>query len=227
MTNEQIVKHLFSLQDKKFREFHLKLIPGIETDKVIGVRTPALRKFAKEIIKAGSGEEFLSSLPHYYYEENQLHSFILSEEKDFDICIKYVDEFLPYINNWATCDQLLPKVFKKHPQKLLPYIDHWIESGETYKIRFAIGMLMQHFLDEFFEENFLQKVASVHSEEYYVKMMQAWYFATALAKQYEPAVKYLEEKKLDSWTHNKTIQKAIESFRIPDERKEYLRTLKV
>ena len=227
MTNEQIVKHLFSLQDKKFREFHLKLIPGIETDKVIGVRTPALRKFAKEIIKAGSGEEFLSSLPHYYYEENQLHSFILSEEKDFDICIKYVDEFLPYINNWATCDQLLPKVFKKQPQKLLPHINLWIESGETYKIRFAIGMLMQHFLDEFFEENFLQKVASVHSEEYYVKMMQAWYFATALAKQYEPAVKYLEEKKLDSWTHNKTIQKAIESFRIPDERKEYLRTLKV
>ena len=227
MTNEQIVKHLFSLQDKKFREFHLKLIPGIETDKVIGVRTPALRKFAKEIIKAGSGEEFLSSLPHYYYEENQLHSFILSEEKDFDICIKYVDEFLPYINNWATCDQLLPKDFKKQPQKLLPHINLWIESGETYKIRFAIGMLMQHFLDEFFEENFLQKVASVHSEEYYVKMMQAWYFATALAKQYESAVKYLEEKKLDSWTHNKTIQKAIESFRIPDERKEYLRTLKV
>ena len=227
MTNEQIVKHLFSLQDKKFREFHLKLIPGIETDKVIGVRTPALRKFAKEIIKAGSGEEFLSSLPHYYYEENQLHSFILSEEKDFDICIKYVDEFLPYINNWATCDQLLPKVFKKQPQKLLPHINLWIESGETYKIRFAIGILMQHFLDEFFEKNFLQKVASVHSEEYYVKMMQAWYFATALAKQYEPAVKYLEEKKLDSWTHNKTIQKAIESFRIPDERKEYLRTLKV
>lgn len=227
MTNEQIVKHLFSLQDKKFREFHLKLIPGIETDKVIGVRTPALRKFAKEIIKAGSGEEFLSSLPHYYYEENQLHSFILSEEKDFDICIKYVDEFLPYINNWATCDQLLPKVFKKQPQKLLPHINLWIESGETYKIRFAIGMLMQHFLDEFFEENFLQKVASVHSEEYYVKMMQAWYFATALAKQYDCVVKVIEDKKLDSWTHNKTIQKAIESFRVPDERKEYLRTLKV
>ena len=227
MTNEQIVKHLFSLQDKKFREFHLKLIPGIEMDKVIGVRTPALRKFAKEIIKAGSGEEFLSSLPHYYYEENQLHSFILSEEKDFDNCIKYVDKFLPYINNWATCDQLLPKVFKKQPQKLLPHINLWIESGETYKIRFAIGMLMQHFLDDLFEERFAQKVASVHSEEYYVKMMQAWYFATALAKQYEPAVKYLEEKKLESWTHNKTIQKAIESFRVPDERKEYLRTLKV
>ncbi|MBB5218879.1 3-methyladenine DNA glycosylase AlkD [Treponema rectale] len=227
MTNEQIVKHLFSLQDKKFREFHLKLIPGIETDKVIGVRTPVLRKFAKEIIKAGSGEEFLSSLPHYYYEENQLHSFILSEEKDFDNCIKYVDKFLPYINNWATCDQLLPKVFKKQPQKLLPHINLWIESGETYKIRFAIGMLMQHFLDVLFEERFAQKVASVHSEEYYVKMMQAWYFATALAKQYESAVKYLEEKKLESWTHNKTIQKAIESFRVPDERKEYLRTLKV
>ena len=227
MTNEQIVKHLFSLQDKKFREFHLKLIPGIETDKVIGVRTPALRKFAKEIIKAGSGEEFLSSLPHYYYEENQLHSFILSEEKDFDNCIKYVDKFLPYVNNWATCDQLLPKVFKKKPQKLLPHINLWIESGETYKIRFAIGMLMQHFLDDLFEERFAQKVASVHSEEYYVKMMQAWYFATALAKQYDAAVKYLEEKKLESWTHNKTIQKAIESFRVPDERKEYLRTLKV
>ncbi|MBE6353365.1 DNA alkylation repair protein [Treponema sp.] len=227
MTNEQIVKHLFSLQDKKFREFHLKLIPGIETDKVIGVRTPALRKFAKEIIKAGSGEEFLSSLPHYYYEENQLHSFILSEEKNFDNCIKYVDKFLPYINNWATCDQLLPKVFKKQPQKLLPHINLWIESGETYKIRFAIGMLMQHFLDEFFEERFVQKVASVHSEEYYVKMMQAWYFATALAKQYDCAVKFIEDKKLDSWTHNKTIQKAIESFRVPDERKEYLRTLKV
>ncbi|MCR5217739.1 DNA alkylation repair protein [Treponema sp.] len=226
MTIEQIVKSLFSLQDKKYREFHKNLIPGIDSEKIIGIRTPVLRKFAKDLVREDSTEEFLQALPHHYYDENQLHAFILSEEKDFAVCIKRVEDFLPYIDNWATCDQLLPKAFKKDCRKLLPYIDRWLNSKKTYTVRFAIGMLMQHFLDEEFEPAFAEKVAAVKSEEYYVKMMIAWYFATALAKQYDTALKFLEDKKLDVWTHNKTIQKAIESFRVKEEHKKYLRTLK-
>ena len=166
-------------------------------------------------------------MPHQYFDEDQLHAFVLSLEKDFDKCIAEVEAFLPYIDNWATCDQLSPRVFKKEPEKLLPYIQSWIKSDRTYTVRFAIGMLMQHFLDEKFDVKYADMAAEVRSEEYYVNMMIAWYFATALAKQYELILPYLEEKRLDDWVHNKAIRKSVESYRITDEQKAYLKTLKV
>ncbi|MBB5225500.1 DNA alkylation repair protein [Treponema ruminis] len=229
MTKAEITPHLFSLQDIAYRDFQAKLIPNIALDSVIGVRTPLLRSFAKELYKEG-GEglsDFLSSLPHKYFDENQLHAFLISEQKDFEACLALLENFLPFINNWATCDQLSPKVFKKNHEKLLPYIEKWLESGETYTIRFAVGMLMQHFLDEDFNPDYLEKVASIRSQEYYVNMMLAWYFATALAKQYQAALPFIEQKKLDVWAHNKAIQKSIESYRISPEQKEYLRSLKI
>lgn len=229
MTKAEITSHLFSLQDIAYRDFQAKLIPNIALDSVIGVRTPLLRSFAKELYKEG-GEglsDFLSSLPHKYFDENQLHAFLISEQKDFEACLALLENFLPFINNWATCDQLSPKVFKKNHEKLLPYIEKWLESGETYTIRFAVGMLMQHFLDEDFNPDYLEKVASIRSQEYYVNMMLAWYFATALAKQYQAALPFIEQKKLDVWAHNKAIQKSIESYRISPEQKEYLRSLKI
>ena len=170
--------------------------------------------------------DFLSSLPHKYFDENQLHAFLISEQKDFDKCVSLLEEFLPYIDNWATCDQLSPKIFKKNREKLLPLIEKWLSSSKTYTIRFAVGMLMQHFLDSDFNPSYLEKVAEIRSEEYYVNMMIAWYFATALAKQYEASLPYIERKKLAPWTHNKAIQKAIESYRITKEQKEYLKSLK-
>ena len=229
MTKAEITSHLFSLQDIAYRDFQAKLIPNIALDSVIGVRTPLLRSFAKELYKEG-GEglsDFLSSLPHKYFDENQLHAFLISEQKDFEACLALLENFLPFINNWATCDQLSPKVFKKNHEKLLPYIEKWLESGETYTIRFAVGMLMQHFLDEDFNPDYLEKVATIRSQEYYVNMMLAWYFATALAKQYQAALPFIEQKKLDVWAHNKAIQKSIESYRISPEQKEYLRSLKI
>ena len=229
MTKAEITSHLFSLQDIAYRDFQAKLIPNIALDSVIGVRTPLLRSFAKELYKeCGEGlSDFLSSLPHKYFDENQLHAFLISEQKDFEACLALLENFLPFINNWATCDQLSPKVFKKNHEKLLPYIEKWLESGETYTIRFAVGMLMQHFLDEDFNPDYLEKVASIRSQEYYVNMMLAWYFATALAKQYQAALPFIEQKKLDVWAHNKAIQKSIESYRISPEQKEYLRSLKI
>ena len=229
MTKEEITLHLFSLQDTAYRDFQAKLIPNVAADSVIGVRTPLLRSFAKELCKTGGGgvNDFLSSLPHKYFDENQLHAFLISGQKDFENCISLLEQFLPFIDNWATCDQLSPKIFNKNHEKLLPYIEKWLKSTETYTIRFAIGMLMQHFLDEDFNPLFLEKVSQIRSEEYYVNMMIAWYFATALAKQHESAVSYIEQKKLAPWTHNKAIQKSIESYRISPEQKEYLRGLKV
>ena len=229
MTKAEITSHLFSLQDVAYRDFQTKLIPNIALDSVIGVRTPILRYFAKELYKEdGEGvSDFLSALPHKYFDENQLHAFLISEQKDFEACLALLENFLPFIDNWATCDQLSPKVFKKNHEKLLPYIEKWLESGETYTIRFAVGMLMQHFLDEDFNPDYLEKVASIRSQEYYVNMMLAWYFATALAKQYQAALPFIEQKKLDVWAHNKAIQKSIESYRISPEQKEYLRSLKI
>lgn len=222
-----IQQHLFELQDRKYREFHQKLIPHIDINNIIGVRTPLLRQYAKEIIKSTEIQNFFDSLPHKYYDEYQLHSILLSEIKDFDICIKEVNRFLPYIDNWATCDILSPKCFKKNKEKLLSYINLWIESSKEYTIRFAIVMLMQHFLDKDFKPEYLEKVIGVKREEYYIKMAQSWYIATALVKNYEQVVEVLEQKRLDKWTHNKSIQKAIESFRITLEQKNYLRTLKI
>ena len=226
MITDEIRKELKKLQDKGYREMQVTIIPTLEADSIIGVRTPALRQLAKELAKREDISEFFSDLPHKFFEENQLHAFILSGMKDAESCIRLVDEFLPYVDNWATCDQMSPKVFKKHKQLLLEYVDKWIRSEHTYVKRFAIGMLMEHFLDEDFKTSYLTKVSKIRSEEYYVNMMIAWYFATALAKQYEDTLPFIEKQKLDKWTHNKSIQKAVESYRITPEQKEYLKTLK-
>ena len=223
---KSITDKLFSMQDNKYREFQTRLIPGTELDDVIGIRTPELRAYAKELVKAGETEEFLSELPHRYFDENQLHAFIISEVKEFDRAMELTEVFLPYVDNWATCDQLRPKAFRKNKDILLKKSKEWITSGRTYTIRFGIGMLMSHFLDDDFRPEYMELVAAVKSEEYYVNMMIAWYFATALAKQYETAVGYLENGRLPVWVHNKSIQKARESFRVSDEHKEYLNTLK-
>ena len=226
MISGDIYKELVSLQDKGYRDMQITTIPTVDADSIIGVRTPALRTLAKELAKREDIGQFLDSLPHKYFEENQLHAFILSGMKDAESCIKLVDEFLPFVDNWATCDQMSPKVFKKNKQLLLEYVDKWIKSDHTYVKRFAIGMLMEHFLDEDFKTSYLTKVSKIRSEEYYVNMMIAWYFATALAKQYEDTLPFIEKQKLDKWTHNKSIQKAVESYRITPEQKEYLKTLK-
>ena len=227
MNKTEIQKELFRLQDKGYAALQIKIVPTAEADQMIGVRTPELRTFAKSLYKDEGVTDFLKDLPHQYFDENQLHAFVISLEKDFDTCIAEVEAFLPYIDNWATCDQLSPKAFKKEPEKLLPYINVWIKSDTTYTVRFGIKMLMQHFLDDRFKTEYADMVASVRSEEYYVNMMIAWYFATALAKQYDAVLPYLQEKRLDNWTHNKAIQKSVESFRITPEQKTYLKTLKV
>lgn len=226
MITGDIYKELISLQDKGYRDMQITIIPSVKPESIIGVRTPQLRALAKELSKRDDVSDFLNELPHKYFEENQLHAFILSGMKDADEAIKLVDRFLPYVDNWATCDQMSPKVFKKHKDLLLEYVDKWLKSDLTYVKRFGIGMLMEHFLDEDFKTSYLTKVSKIRSDEYYVNMMTAWYFATALAKQYEAALPYIEKQKLDVWTHNKSIQKAVESYRITPEQKEYLKTLK-
>lgn len=226
MITDDIRKELKKLQDKGYRDMQVTIIPTVEADSIIGVRTPALRQLARELSKREDVSKFLEDIPHKFFEENQLHAFILSGMKDAESCIRLVDEFLPYVDNWATCDQMSPKVFKKHKQLLLEYVDKWIKSDHTYVKRFAIGMLMEHFLDEDFKTSYLTKASKIRSEEYYVNMMIAWYFATALAKQYDAALPFIEKQKLDKWTHNKSIQKAVESYRITPEQKEYLKTLK-
>ena len=223
----EIIKELFKLQDKKYGEFQTKLIPTASPDTFIGVRTPDLRNLAKRIVKENSYKEFLKELPHQYFDENQLHAFIISELKDFDKCIEYINTFLPYVDNWATCDQMSPKIFKKYPDKLISNIKKWIKSKKTYTIRFGIGMLMQYYLDDNFKKEYLELISNIRSNEYYVNMMISWFFATALAKKYEDTIIYLENNKLDTWVHNKTIQKAIESYRITDKQKDYLKSLKI
>lgn len=222
----QIQKLLFEQQDQTYQAFQSKLIPEIAPETVIGVRTPILRKMAKEF-EASQRDEFLSELPHTYFEENQLHGFILSELKSFEECVDKLEKFLPYVDNWATCDQTSPKVFKKNKEKLLRYIQKWLKSSHIYTVRFGIGMLMQHFLEEDFQPEYLQMVTSVYSEEYYINMEIAWYMATALAKQWDAAIPYLEESVMEKWTHNKTISKAVDSYRITKEQKDYLRTLRI
>ena len=226
MITEEIRARLFSLQDTAYRDFQVKLIPGMDAEKEIGVRTPELRKLAKELAKREDIREFLNDLPHQYFDENQLHAFILSGEKDFEKCMEDLERFLPYVDNWATCDQTSPKVFRKHRKELLDAIRRWIGSEHTYTVRFAIKMLMEHFLDEDFDPIYPEMVATVRSEEYYIRMMIAWYFATALAKRYDAVLPYLKQEKLDVWTHNKAIQKAVESYRITEEQKIYLKSLK-
>ncbi|MCQ2527990.1 MAG: DNA alkylation repair protein [Saccharofermentans sp.] len=223
---ETVRKELYKLQDGKYADFSAKLSPDMKREDFIGVRTPALKEMAKRMVKDGTGSEFIRELPHKYFEENQLHAFIISLEKDFDVAIKEVEKFLPYIDNWATCDQLRSKAFAKYPDRLLPYIDKWLTSRKTYTIRFGIGALMCYFLDDKFKSEYLSKVAAVKSDEYYINMMIAWYFATALAKQWEATVPYIEEYRLPEWVHRKTIQKAVESFRVSDEQKAYFKTFR-
>ena len=223
---KMIREELFRLRDGKYRDFQSRLIPTAAPETIIGVRPPELRRFAKELMKRGHISPFLEALPHRYFDENQLHAFLLSELKDYGRCLEEVCRFLPYIDNWATCDQLSPKVFARHRGELIEEIRKWIRSGQTYTVRFGIGMLMQHFLDDGFDPVYPEMTASIRSDEYYVNMMIAWYFATALAKQYEAVLPFLEEKRLAPWTHNKAIQKALESYRIKPEQKAYLRSLK-
>ncbi|MCR5785065.1 MAG: DNA alkylation repair protein [Eubacterium sp.] len=218
---------MFKLEDEAYKKFQSGLIPSIDSERVIGVRTPELRKLAKEISKSPLCERFLKELPHKYFEENQLHAFIISGMKDYDECIGALSLFLPYVDNWATCDQMSPKIFKKYRKNLLGKIKIWILSEEEYTVRFGIKMLMDHFLDEDFDKEYLDLVADIRSDKYYINMMIAWYFATALAKQYDDALPYIEKRRLEAWTHNKAIQKSVESYRISDEKKEYLKSLKV
>ena len=224
---EDIRKELFALQDEKYQAFQVKLFPTLNPESIIGVRTPDLRSYAKKLLKQEEIAEFLSDLPHRYFDENQLHAFIISEMKDYERCIGEVKSFLPYVDNWATCDQMSPKVFKKHLPELLVCIKEWIRSDETYTIRFGVGMLLEHYLDDAFSLEYPEMVAGLRSSEYYVNMMISWYFATALAKQYEVIFPFIENRRLDTWTHNKAIQKALESYRITPEQKEYLKGLKI
>ena len=223
---EKITNYLFSKQDIIYKDFLAKLVPNIDSNNIIGVRTKEIRDYAKELVKEDYSL-FLKELPHKYFEENQLHAFIISEIKDYDECIAYLNTFLKYIDNWATCDQLSPKVFKKNTVKLLDQINRWIKSSEIYEVRFGINMLMKYYLDSNYKKEYLELVSKIKSNEYYINMMIAWFFATALAKQYDDAITYLENKKLDKWVHNKTIQKAIESYRITYTQKEYLKSLKI
>lgn len=223
----KVREKLFQMQDLSYRDFHASLMPTVDKQWVIGVRTPELRKFAKEFSRTEEACEFIKVLPHEYYEENNLHGFLIEKIKDYEKCIEELDRFLPYVDNWATCDMCVPKVLKKHLPELEVKIDEWMASGKTYTIRYGIGMLMRFYLDDNFQPEYLDKVADVVSEEYYVKMMVAWYFATALAKQYDAALSYIEEQRLEQWIHNKAIQKAVESRRITKKQKEYLKTLKI
>ena len=227
MIVDRIREELFRRQDLKYREMQIRIIPTVKAEAIIGVRTPELRAMAKELSREEEIERFLNDLPHLYFEENQLHAFIISGMKNYSECLAELERFLPYVDNWATCDQMSPKVFRKHRTELLNPVRNWIGSAETYTVRFGIGMLMEHYLEEDFDPAYPEMVAGIRSEEYYARMMIAWYFATALAKQYEAVLPYIENKRLDPWTHNKTIQKSIESYRITPEQKEYLKTLKI
>ena len=221
----EIQNELFALSDADFRLFTAKLMPTMAFERVIGVRTPDLRNYCKNLDNEKS-EGFINQLPHKYYEEDNLHAFIIEKISDYDRCIYELERFLPYVDNWATCDMLRPKVLGTHKAKLISQIKKWLKSKDIYVVRFAIEMLMVHFLDKDFKVEYMDLVASIESDEYYIKMMQAWYFATALAKQYGDAVKYIVDKRLDKWVHNKTISKACESFRVDKTHKEYLKTLK-
>ena len=218
-----IQKYLFDIKDDKFAKFNSALIPNIRPNTVIGVKTPLLRKYAKRI---NYTDNFLNTLPHKYFEENQIHAFVLSNINDFETCVNMINIFLPYIDNWATCDQLIPKVFAKNTDKLLPWIEKWVKSKHIYTVRFAIGLLMRFYLGNRFNSKYADMVIKTQSTEYYINMMRAWYFATALAKNWDSVIDIIKQKKLDDWTHNKTIQKAIESFRITSEQKQILRGLK-
>lgn len=224
---EKVQAELFEMQDLTYRDFHAKLMPTIDKETIIGVRTPMLRTYAKKFGKTADAVTFLEVLPHKYYEENNLHGLLIEQIKDYPACIAAIERFLPYVNNWATCDMITLRTMKKHLDVFIQEVYSWMASDHPYIVRFGIGMLMRYYLDEQFKPEYPEKVAEIKSDEYYVNMMRAWYFATALDKQYDQILSYLDEKKLDTWTHNKTIQKAVESYRITPEQKRYLRTLRI
>lgn len=223
----EITKRLFELKDEKYKAFQCKLMPTVDPNTVIGVRTPEIRKLSEKLHGTEEAKAFLEILPHEYYDENNLHASLLEKIRDFDECIAALDRFLPFVDNWATCDMMNPKVLKKQPEKLPAKIEQWLSSEQTYSVRYGIGTLMKYYLDENFEVKYPERIAQIRSEEYYINMMIAWYFATALSKQYEAILPFIKDKKLDTWTHNKAIQKAIESGRITNEQKAYLKTLKI
>lgn len=222
----ELQNRLFAISDSVYADFQAKLTPTIPREQFIGVRLPVLRQFAKDFSKSPECPAFLETLPHEYYDENLLHSVLLCAIKPFETCLAAVERFLPYVNNWAVCDTLSPRIFKKNRTELFPYVQKWIASPTVYTCRFGMDMLMTHYLDEDFRAEYLELPAQVMSDEYYVRMMAAWFYATALAKQWDATISYLEQKRLCDWTHRKTIQKACESFRITDAQKEYLKTLK-
>ncbi len=223
----KIIDRLFELKDEKYADFSSKLTPNIDRISIIGVRVPDVRKLAKEYIKDEESKVFLNTLPHKYFDENMLHGLLISEIKDYEECIIKIEKFLPFVDNWAVCDIMSPKIFAKNTDKLIDKIKEWLKSNKVYTCRFGIGMLLKYYLDDNFKSEYLKLVSNIKSEEYYINMMIAWFFATSLCKQWDDTIKYLEENKLDKWVHNKTIQKAIESYRITNEQKEFLKSLKL
>ena len=221
-----ITEQLFSLQDKKYKEFHRRLMPNIDPERVIGVRIPELRRLARELIRSGEAEEFIKTLPHFYYEENNLHAFIIEQIKDYDLLVFELDRFLPFVDNWATCDSLRPKAFGGHSDRLIDDAFRWMGSSHEYTVRFGIEIMMLYFLDGSFKKEYPERIAGLECDKYYINMMIAWYFATALAKQWDAVIPFIENNMLSAWVNNKTIQKATESFRITPEQKKYLRTFK-
>lgn len=226
-TSCDIRARLFALADPAYGDFHAGLMPGIPRQRIIGVRVPHLRALAKTLRGTPAADAFLAELPHTYYEENNLHGFLLDFIRDFDACLAATERFLPYIDNWATCDGTSPRALIEKPDVLLAHVQEWLASDHTYTVRFGIETLMRHFLDARFSTAYPDAVAALRSDAYYINMMIAWYFATALAKQYDTILPYIENRSLDKWTHNKTIQKAIESYRITDAQKAHLRTLRI
>lgn len=222
----KMMNYLKSNRDENYPKFVGSLNPDLDPEKIIGVRTPVLRSYAKEFANDPACAGFLQDLPHTYYEENQIHAFLLCNKKDFPDCIKNIEKFLPYVDNWATCDSLNPKAFAKNPGLLLPYIRKWLISDQPYTVRFAIGRLMAYYLDDLFDPEYPALVLQVKSDNYYVNMMRAWYFATALSKQYDAVLPYMEKHVLDDWPHRKAIQKACESYKVTEEHKQYLRSLR-
>ncbi len=221
-----VTEKLFSLQDKEYREFHSRLMPNIAPERVIGIRIPVLRKLARELIKNGEAEGFIGTLPHFYYEENNLHAFIIEQIRDYDLLIKELDRFLLFVDNWATCDSLRPKAFAENTDRLIGDAFRWMSSSHEYTVRFGIEIMMLYFLDGNFKKDFPKRIAEIESDKYYINMMIAWYFATALAKQWDAVIPFIENNQLGTWIHNRTIQKATESLRITPEQKKYLRTFK-
>lgn len=222
-----VSERLFEMADLEYKSFHAKLIPTVAEDCIIGIRTPQLRKFAKSFAKTAESKDFMKCLPHKYYEENNLHAFVIEQIKELAEAVEETEKFLPYIDNWATCDMFMPSVFKKNPDALLVKIKEWIQSDKTYTVRYAIGLLLKLFLDDRFKEEYLDTVSKIKSDEYYINMMIAWYFATALTKQYDAAILYITENRLEKWVHNKAIQKAVESRCIDSDTKQYLKGLKI